>query len=110
MKINLESELRDPSGGPDVSLSSALMHLLYNSAPGETGIAMQCGRLGDRIGEAKGSVELSDADKALVRTALKADKGMKAWALEGLEYYLWPDELAKSDRERLSKRFNGKAG
>lgn len=108
MKVNLNAEIGPLLGGPKETLGAVLIFLLDNSSPGSREMARQCGRLADRI--ANGNVELKKEDLELLETAMDADKGMKTWALQGLEFHLWPNKLADSDRERLSKRFNGKAG
>ncbi len=110
MKLDLNQTIADRDGNQAVPLKSALTFLLDNSSPGSRELARQLGRLSDRIADANGSAELVEADIQLLRTALDADKGMKTWALEALEYHLWPGELADSDRERLGKKFNGKGG
>ena len=110
MKVDLKAEIGPLLGGPKETLKAVLIFLLDNSAPGSRELARQCGRLANRIADANGKVDLVDAEITLLKTTLDSDKGMKTWALEALEYHLWPKELADSDRERLSKRFNGKDG
>ena len=105
MNINPETIIQDREGTQRVTLKASLLFLLDNASPGEREKARQMGRLADKISDSNGSVELEDGDIKLVRDCLDADRGMKVWALEALEYNLWPQELADSDRERLSRKF-----
>ena len=105
MKLDLNKTISDRDGMQKTPLKLALCFLLDNFSPGSREVARQHGRLSDKIAESNGITDISDADIQLIRALLDADKGMKTWALEALEYHLWPDELADSDRERLARRY-----
>lgn len=105
MNIDPNSTIFDREGLQVVPLKAALLHLLDNASPGEREAARRYGRLADKISDSNGDMDLEDSEIKDIRQAIDADKGMKVWALEGLEYRLWPSELAESDLERLNKRY-----
>lgn len=104
MKLELGTIISDRDGNQRVSLKTSLLFLLDNAAPGNRDLARQFGRLADKIAESNGSVELNDGEIGNIRACVEKDMGMKTWALEALDFHLWPHELADSDRERLERR------
>ena len=105
MNIELGTIISDREGNQRASLKDSLLFLLDNSPPGSREMARQFGRLADKIADSNGSVELNDGEIGNIRTCVDKDIGMKTWALEALDFHLWPHELADSDRERLERRY-----
>jgi len=106
MILDVNRTISDRARTQVVPIKAALTHLLDN-APATTRDEARCnGRLCDKITEAEMTVDLTDDDLARIKKALESDKGMKSWAMEGIEYFLWPGDLADSDKERLAARYN----
>lgn len=109
MILDVNLTISDRQNTQGATLRSSITHIL-DSAPAKDRDDARCnGRLCDKIFNAELTVDLNDEDLKRIKRAIDANKNMTCWAVEGLEYYLWPEELADSDRERLASRYSGGA-
>jgi len=104
MLVNLDQLIHNLDGDQRATLRNALVGTLDNTPADTRDYARRVQRLADRLADG-GTVELSDAEMGLLREVIDARKGWHPWALESLDYFLWPEELADSDRERIAKRY-----
>lgn len=105
MKIDMSIALSNRNASTTISLGAALLEILDGSAGSSRDQARQMGRLADRIEGATEPVELSETEISLIENVLDRTAAVRpAWLIERLEYLLWPEKLADSDRERLARK------